>query len=312
MHIRKWAIAAAGVLLLIPLAFAGLITQSGPRYFSASGGGGGPVGEALFTDGFEDGNVSHTENNIRWTEAVNVSAQTTQPNSGSYSARFRFGPDNVATGAESSAEFNGLIGTTGASGYTEVWLTYALYVPANYVHDEADRPNQTHGYNNKGFLYLWDGGEEGYGSPQVGMGPNLWPNANFDASYNAISEFSFYVFCNCSRGDYHYYHDIHPTQVLQPAITTADLGQWMDLCVRYKYATAANNDGVAQIWKKPGQTGSWIQLLNIQNGDWYSASQPGFDAFYLLGYSNSGFTNQTDFYMDDVRFGTSDICGVDE
>lgn len=298
-------------LLLVPaLALAGLVNLSGGKCFNCSGSGGGGGATPIFTDGFESGDFSHTENNIRWNGTANVSVQTTQPDNGVRSARFRFGPDDVATGGESTAELRGLIGTTGASGYTEIWLLYALYVPSNYVHDEAARPNQTHGYNNKGFFYVWDGGDDGYGSPQVGMGPNLWPDSNFGG--NAISEFSFYVWGNNTRGDYHYWRDVHPTQVLAPAVTTADLGAWMDICVRYKYATSANNNGIAQIWKKPGQTGSWVQLLNIQNGDWYSATQPGYDTFYLLGYANSGFTAQTDLYMDDVRFGTSDICEVDE
>lgn len=277
------------------------------------------VAAALFTDDFEIGDFSHMENNIRWNGSTsNVTVQTTLPNEGTRSARFRFGPDALGTapvlgseGDESWSELRGLIGTTGASGYDEIWIRYAMHVPSNYTHSEASRPNQIHGYNNKGWFYAWDGGDDAYGAPHVGMGPNLWPNSNFDASYNAISEFSFYVWGSNTRGDYHYFHDgAHLTQVLQPAITTADLGQWMDICARYKYATSANNDGVAQIWKKPGQSGPWIQLLDIQNGDWYSAGQTGWDVFYLLGYANSGFTDQTDLYIDNVKIGDADICGV--
>lgn len=290
------------------------VYKIGNNLIRLSGGGGvlrqpeAPGGSALFTDDFESGDFSHVENNIRWNGTANVSVQTTQPNTGSRSARFRFGPDDVGSGAESSAELRGLIGTTSASGYDEIWIGYALYLPANYVHDEAARPNQTHGYNNKGFFYVWDGGDDGYGAPQVGMGPNLWPDNNFGG--DAISEFSFYVWGNNSRGDYHYWRDIHPTQVLAPAFRTGDLGTWMNIVCRYKYATAANNDGIAQIWKQAGQSGPWEQLLNIQNGDWYSATQPGFDCFYLLGYANSGFTAQTDLYIDRVRFAMSDIWGV--
>ena len=83
------------------------------------------------------------------------------------------------------------------------------------------------------------------------------------------------------------------------------------MIMHYKYATAANNDGVAQIWRT--RAGVTSKLLDIRNGDWYIPGQSGFDQGYILGWSNSGYSSETRFYLDNVIFSTTPLlAGITE
>lgn len=248
-----------------------------------------PASDALFSCDFEAG-LSCSQNGISIEGQTGVVVDTTNPISGSRSARFVFGPN--ARGQDAFAELR----LRAATPMPDVWVSYRMRVPANYFH-RSDSPS-----NNKGFLYAWDAGSsDSYGSPHVGMGPNLWANGD------GTSHMTHYVWGRNSYGDKHFWTDesasYYPNG--RGIIERADLGKTMTVVVHYKYASAANNDGVAEIWKV--RDGVAIKLLDIQRGAWYSVGQKGFGSFYVLGWANSGFDQRTEIQVDDLKISAREI-----
>lgn len=85
----------------------------------------------------------------------------------------------------------------------------------------------------------------------------------------------------------------------------ADRGKWLTIIVHAKYATPANDDGTFRLWKvRDGET---IPVLDKTDDAWYVPGQPGFDQGYLLGQSNSGFAEDTIFYIDNIKFSTTSL-----
>ena len=53
------------------------------------------------------------------------------------------------------------------------------------------------------------------------------------------------------------------------------------------------------------------QILKKTNGPWYTLDgYGGFDRGYFLGWSNSGFDEDTVFYIDNVEFSTTSLIGT--
>jgi hypothetical protein len=239
----------------------------------------------IFQDGFETGNFSHTQGSARWASPNGtVAVSSTRAKTGTYSAKFTFGPN--PDGQDSWAELPFELG----GNYPEVWCAYDLWVPSNYYHR-----SQGDGSNNKGFLYLWSGD---YGSPSgPAMGPNFWPAGGGLPMQAGESRMKGYLWVP-------YDQHIEPSV---EAIYFSDRGKWVHIVCHYKYASAANNDGCQEIWKTTD--GVQRKLLDIRNGPWYMSSAPGFQRGYILGWSNSGFTDLTEMYVDNVIFSTSSLLG---
>jgi hypothetical protein len=239
--------------------------------------------EVIFQDGFESANLSARQNNVNWGESQSTSVSSERAMSGSYALKFTF--QGVASGQDSWSEQRFYLG----GNYPDVWVKYDLYVPSNYEHRQ-----QSDSANNKGFLYLWSGD---YNSPSgPGLGPNLWP---VNAATGPASEASFYMW-GPGWGR-------HNWTAMPKAIESADRGQWVTIVSHYKYASSANNDGVAEVWKTRG--GVQQKIMSIMNGNWYVSGQRGFDQGYLLGWANSGFSQTTVFYIDNVVFSTTSLLG---
>ena len=233
----------------------------------------------LFFDDFSSGDLSHSENGLSYTEwggdAGKGEVNTVKPFSGAYSGEMIFGPD--ANGADSSVE---LTIKTSTANYDDIWCQYHFYVPDNYTHR-----GQSGSTNNKGFFYSWSGD---YGNPDgVSMGTNLWEIGGGDGS----SEASNYIWGPTL--------DYHIWDAMSDAIDIADRGTWVVMTIHHKLATSANNDGVAEIWRK--RSGSAAEKIeDITNGAWYQSSEVGFDSFRILGWANSGFASETKFYIDNL------------
>lgn len=238
--------------------------------------------QIIFQDDFESGDLSKRQNNFSWASSRATTVSSDRAKSGSRSLKFTF--EAVPSGQDSFSEQRFELG----GNYPELWVRYDLFVPSNYFH-RNDPPSA----NNKGFLYLWSGD---YGRPDgPGMGPNFWPNSD------GTSFASHYVW---GPGlDKHYNHQ------MPKAIEAADRGKWIRIVAHYKYASSANNDGVAEIWKT--RDGVTEKILNIQNGAWYIPGQPGFNRGYLLGWANSGFAEETTFYIDNITFSTRSLLESD-
>jgi hypothetical protein len=64
-----------------------------------------------------------------------------------------------------------------------------------------------------------------------------------------------------------------------------------------------------QVWKIY-KDGTKELACDITNGDWYAPTATGFDRGYILGWSNSGFTEETIFHIDNVKISTESLLDV--
>jgi hypothetical protein len=229
----------------------------------------------LFTDGFESGNLSHTENGVAWIDSQSVAVTSSVAASGKYSLQFNFA--GVPDGQDSWAEQR--ISLPQRSDY---WFKYKLYIPTNYYHR-----TQTYEANNK-FLAVY-------------QAPYLKTNTGFQVNFSLEP--------NGSGGSdvevHHYNGGVEgPVQlVYRNFITDVDKGKWMELIAEVKVPTSAtSNDGVMKLWKN-GQ-----QVVNITNmASWGGTGKNYIDQAYFLGWSNSGFTQSTALNIDDVQIADSQL-----
>lgn len=243
-------------------------------------------GGVFFQDGFESGDLSHTENGVKWTSVAWGGVNSVKPKSGAHSMEFHF--NSARDGVDSFSELRFNLG----GNYKDLWVAYDLYIPDNYYHRKQSTSD-----NNKGFLYLWSGNYGNTTGP--GLGPNFWP-LNNGGSYASM-----YSWNTASPSFGKHYWNACPT-----AIDINDAGKWVRITAHYKYASAANNDGIAQIWKTYAD-GTRQLICNETKGKWYVPGAPGFDQGYILGWANSGFTDATLFYLDNVIFSdTSLLQGI--
>lgn len=244
----------------------------------------------LFSDNFESGNLSHTENGISWATAGSVAVSTQNANGGTHSAKF-----TMAAGSTSGAELRFDLGKT----YTEWQCTFDLYIPngaesyggAAYTHGTSNPAN------NK-FFRLWRGdksdGNDGYSSVYWRIGASTergstsggMSQSDLQAEYGQNGS----VGPNGSNGTG---PDAGSSANF---IALADRGTWMSIDIYCKCATVANNNGVIRI-KKNGAT-----LINSTNLQFYPDSgNNGADFGYLLGFANSGFAADTFLFVDNVN-----------
>ena len=212
--------------------------------------------QILFQDGFESGDLTHTQNNIRWApEGVRASISTTQVRSGTRSFQFSF--EGVPNEQDSFSEHRILL----TPRYTDLWIMYDLYVPANYYHR-----TQSDSANNKFFAIFRDP----YTSPGFQVNFSTTPNGSGGSNINV-----------------HYYDNGAEQGYLSPAsgqnfITSSDAGRWHNIIMHFKVPTGQDtNDGVMQLWKNGSE------IINITDlASWGGSGMNYFDQAYVLGWSS--------------------------
>lgn len=236
-------------------------------------------GAPWFEDGFESGDFSKNSmrdgTSFRWS-ASNVSASNATSNSGSYSAMFVFGPN--ADGEDSWRE----LGFRFGKAVSDVWVEYWILYPDNYNHR-----SQSSSSNNKFFQFNYNGAPkqmltvesavQGGGSSlmrrflsttQTPSGANNWPVNDYDTR-NFIGSSSDYVI---------------------------QTGRWTKVMIHY----SAGSDGV----KNDGRAEVWINDKLFHGLDfpfWEPDNQGRINGGYILGWSNSGFSQATRIYIDDFK-----------
>lgn len=81
-----------------------------------------------------------------------------------------------------------------------------------------------------------------------------------------------------------------------------DAGKWMEVIVHVKIASSADNDGIIHVIK------NGKDYLNVRNiGNYSDKGTSYLDSGYLLGWANSGYTEETTFYIDNIIFSTDSI-----
>jgi hypothetical protein len=186
--------------------------------------------------------------------------------------RFRYGPE--ASGSDSSAEQRFNMGQD----LSELWLEYDIWIPANFAL-RADSPA-----NNK-FLALWPTSYSTVGDTYVvteferngtdtsrarmlGYGDMFYNNGTTIRSGDAVMNSNF--------------------------INAAKAGTWNTVRVHYRLASGAGQtDGVYEGWLNG-------DLMWRSRTDWQFWSTGGNNFVrngYLMGWANSGYTLETDFFI---------------
>lgn len=231
--------------------------------------------EYLFTDDFEKGNLTHTENGVIYKSSTSTEVSSKMKKKGTYSLKFLF--KGAISGEDSFSEQRISYPNT-----EELWIKYDLYIPNNYYHRKETGPS-----NNK-FLAIY---KNKYTNPGFQVNWSLSPNNT------GGSNLSLHRYRNGSEQS-----TIAPTEKIgDDFITTNDHGKWVKITARVKTpsnSTAA--DGVMQMWKNGVLVCNETQL-NMFGGD----SENYMNELYLLGWSNSGFLENTLFYIDDLSLNFS-------
>ncbi len=220
-----------------------------------------------FSDNFESGDLSHNANGVSYGTGVNASVTSANKLNGNYSLSFLY--KGKPPGQDSFAEQRLSYPQTG-----ELWTQFDLYIPANYYH-------RSDGASNNKFLAVY---RNQYQFP--GFQVNWSLNPNGQGGSNIIL---------------HRYRSGSEQGIIAPTIgknflTTADRGKWINIVARVKAPSSASaTDGIMQMWK------NGVLVTNETSLDNYGGDSKNYmDELYLLGWSNSGFTEETIFYMDNL------------
>lgn len=223
-----------------------------------------------YTNDFEAGTLSGTgTSSFSWWYGNSTSVSQERAYSGSHSLRFFY--EGGADGKDSFAEQRFRYADT-----DELRISYKLFVPTNFYHRR-----QSGSANNK-FMFLWSG-DYGTVASNQSFGFEYWPTSDGNS-----------VLSHHLGPDNEDWGHKRPTS--NYILSTADRGKWIDFEVYVKLASAEGvADGIIEV-KKNGQR--YFRVENLAN----YASQGNFlNQGYLLGWSNSGFDQNTVFYLDDLK-----------
>lgn len=235
--------------------------------------------ELKVEDSFETGTFAQKTltdgTGLSW-GASSVSVSNAQSRTGNYSAQFIFGPD--ANGEDSWRE----LGFRLSAPVSEIWVEYWILYPDNYFHRSQSGPS-----NNKFFQLNYNGAPkqmltiesevQGNGNSsmrrflsttQTPSGSDNWP-VNDSSTSNFIGNSSEFAI---------------------------EKGKWSRVLIHYRAGSdGVRNDGRAEIWVN----GELVHGLDWPF--WEPDNQGKINGGYILGWSNSGFSEATRIYVDDFR-----------
>ncbi len=241
------------------------------------------ISNPIFTDGFESQNLKTSINGVSWGSSAYTQISNEKAKDGIYSLKFSYAPTDDTKDSWSEQRFS--LGKA----YKEIWISYDILIPENYFH----RTTSYGSSNNKGFIMLWSGDYSNPTGPEIGT--EFWPNQ--DGSSTASIRLAGVGF------DKHYW------QACPGIVEISDRGKWITIIAHLKYASANNNDGVVQIWKTYAD-GKIEQPCNMTDGAWYTPNANGFESGYIMGWSNSGFNEQTNFYVDNFKVSETPLKNI--
>lgn len=276
--------------------------------------------QILLEETFESGNMSTTTNadGFRWESNNRTSVVTEAPSCGGLSAgtptaiynnsvicngpQTPAGSGNwIAKNGENSLRFRYSAGQPwteqryflNSPGYPELWISYWLRVPTNYVRGPVSGYNGAG--NNKFFSILMGRMPEEYQTSYVSsFFIRDWPNSNpnnmdVDIEFNNGTDNQATVSSRHTN-----------------FVTPADAGRWMHLVYHLKAsATTSSTDGVLQLYRKwDGESNytSIVKLSNLNVGVGQGSLDAGFTGWaggYLMGYHNAPFAEDTEWLLDD-------------
>jgi hypothetical protein len=242
-------------------------------------------GDPYFEDDFETCSLRKSANarGFQWRDSQGhpgespvVSRELAR--SGRCSLKFTFLPGPAGDDAWSEQRFR--LGKK----MSEIYLQWYQYYPSGreepFVGPRFHHRDDTGPDNNK-YLRLWD---EDYGQYRVKLGFSTMPIGNGDSKL--ITEFG-----TNRKGVGPRRSHFDPR-----AISDARRGRWLKIQVHVRLATAANNDGVIEMWVDGVKTISNQRLPIYPSGGVGNYLRHG----YLMGWANSGFAATGVTFIDDV------------
>jgi hypothetical protein len=253
----------------------------------------------VFQDNFESGDFSHAQNGVHWSSVVSLDVTSAISHGGTHAARYREGD----SGDWAELRFDGL------ANLPEVYMQYYLYLPSGNESPSVGPKARIIGGLNDKFFRLWGGGDDGY---NFGVGNLLNPFGNkigastwgdgsgVNGSLGGEFEFSS-TGVQTAMGEIFGDNDAGNVQHAS-FFTDANRGRWVQIRIRAKNASAANNDGVLQMWIDGNLVISWTTL---HNGNIYGVGGPtGYTTGYILGWANNGWPAGQYVYLDDFTITT--------
>lgn len=248
----------------------------------------GEGASAVFSDGFESGDLTHSENGYSWVGFAPDDdggragvVQNEQTHAGSYSAVIEFPAQS--DGADASPQ-----GNLSMPEMKEIWVEYWLYVPSNYNHRAQSGPT-----NNK-FFGLWRSGARS----DVHMIPET-EKVNVVTEPDTDQEESYLDWVKSDPDDPG--HEI----ILDPFITTQDHGSWIQCRWHVRLGDMDTDNGVLEFWKNGSLAFSRNDLVHFYT-DTGDAANNVMSHMRLMGWANSGYDEVTSFYFDDIAIYESD------
>lgn len=230
---------------------------------------------SLYSENFE-GVESADSTNIQWTGATFNEVYTKTPRSsgsGTRSLRFRY-----PAGENTSWEER----WTSTVAHQELYIRFWLQVPSNFE-------TRNGASNNSKLFAIWMDDYSG-----AGNGPTvIWEFWSEPPNSTVAYHYSVGGFTGAGA---------HQQFVSFAGVS--DQGRWMELCFHVKAAsTTSSNDGVIELFRR-WEGESWTLLHQDIAADIGppSGGPNGWKNGYLMGWSNPGYSAQTDFWLDDIQF----------
>jgi hypothetical protein len=246
-------------------------------------------GETFFKDSFESGNLNYIDpkSNAKWNgnsfeSGDSIAVTSEKSRTGSKSLKFFF-KGNSSLDDDASAEQRFNLG----SNKNEVFIRYYIYFPSNYNIRTANGPS-----NNK-WLRLWG---DDYNNPiKVGMSIDSAMKPFFEG--NIINWDGTYGCSGATGAGLN-----QESYKLNFTLNESYKERWV--CFEFHIKRDSGiGDGILRMYV------DGVLVNDNKNISWQGAPcSPGyFLNGYLMGWSNSGFNQDTAVYIDDVVFSTTYI-----
>ena len=172
----------------------------------------------------------------------------------------------------------------------EVWVSFNFRVPDNFYHRSQDSSA-----NNKWFV-LWT---DEYESQGLTVAFEYWPDGSGGSrlAYRWVR-----------NGDRVPGHQGHSQFIRVPE----DRGKWMHFVMHVKRASSStSSDGVIQTWIRREGASTYTKLHDVNNAPLsVSGMSQTFNSGYLMGWANSGFDQDTKFYVDNFVLSRESLLGA--
>jgi len=232
----------------------------------------------FFQDNFDTGTRT-SANGFLWSSSSGrVVVSSAHSLSGTHSLAFRFGPDTLKQ--DSSAEQRFRLGRN----LSEFWLEYFIRIPENFTVRADGGPA-----NNK-FFAVWAEAYSTAGDLQL---ITEFERNTVTASRARMLSMSENFPASSIRKDGFQNNNF---------LTEALRGQWKRVRVHVKASSGSQQlDGIYEGWlddELMWRSSNW--------SIWYPGGKNYFSQGYFMGWANSGYTEETLFFIDNVKFYSAD------